>query len=241
LAHGLDRVNSKPGTRNPKHLIGVFGGTFDPIHYGHLRPAREAYAALGLAELRFIPAGQPPHRHAPQASAEDRLAMLRLAIAGEPGFVADERELGRGGPSYTVPTLESLRAELGSETPLCLLIGADAFAELETWHRWQRLPELAHFAVLRRPGCVVGDNPASWPDWARARTCRDAAGLARAPAGRVMFVNVSAQDISATRIRARIARGESPADSLPAPVWQYIRAQRLYRIPETKTLEAPAP
>jgi nicotinate-nucleotide adenylyltransferase len=235
----MDGVGVDSGLTTPdsRHAIGVFGGTFDPIHYGHLRPAREVMAALGLAEMRFIPSAHPPHRRAPLASAEQRLAMVRLAIAGIAGFVADDRELRRGGLSYTVPTLESLRAELGAEVPLCLLIGADAFLELETWFQWQHLPELAHLVVMRRPGPAVRADADTWPAWARAHACSDARELARAAAGRVMFVDVTPQDISATQLRALIARGEPAADWLPEPVWQFIRANGLYRISAPKTVE----
>jgi nicotinate-nucleotide adenylyltransferase len=155
--------------------------------------------------------------------------MVRLAIEGEAGFVADDRELERGGPSYTVPTLESLRAELGAAVPLCLLIGADAFLEFETWHRWQRIPALAHLAVMHRPGAAVSADTATWPAWARERACREARELAQAPAGRVMFVQVPPQDISATRIRDALARGDPVEGQLPAAVRLYIQAHGLYQ------------
>lgn len=204
-------------------MIGIFGGTFDPIHYGHLRPAQEAMRSLALTELRFIPAAQPPHRSPPVASAAQRLAMVELAIRGFPGLRADDRELQRGGLSYTVLTLESLRAELG-QTPLCLLIGADQFRSFETWHRWREIPELAHVVVLNRPGAA----PASVPDWARARTCEDFRLLRAASAGRLAFLSVSPQDISATRIRAALARGESVQGLLPEAVLDYIRTNQIY-------------
>jgi len=204
-------------------MIGIFGGTFDPIHFGHLRPAQEALQQLALAELRFIPAAQPPHRPAPVASAAKRLAMVELAIRGLPGFRVDDRELRRGGLSYTVLTLESLRAELGN-MPLCLLIGADQFRSFETWHRWQEIPDLAHLAVLNRPGTTASVLPA----WARGRTCADVRDLREAPAGRLAFLPVSPQDISATRIRAAFARGASVQELLPEAVLDYIRANQVY-------------
>jgi len=204
-------------------VIGVFGGTFDPIHYGHLRPAQEAMQKLALAELRFIPAATPPHRPPPQASAAQRLAMAELAIRNLPGFRVDDRELQRGGLSYTVLTLESLRAEFGN-MPLCLLIGADQFRSFETWYRWREIPALAHLVVLNRPGTTAGALPA----WARGRECTDFQVLREGPAGRLAFLSVSPQDISATRIRAALARGESVQGLLPEAVLDYIRINQVY-------------
>jgi len=204
-------------------MIGIFGGTFDPIHFGHLRPAQEAMQILELAELRIIPAAVSPHRPPPQASAAQRLAMVELAIRDLPGFRVDDRELQRGGLSYTVLTLELLRAEFGS-TPLCLLIGADQFRNFETWHRWREIPELAHLVVLNRPGEKAGALPA----WARECECADVHDLRKAPAGRLAFLAVRPQDISATRIRAAIAREESVQGLLPEAVLDYIRINQLY-------------
>ncbi len=178
---------------------------------------------LALAELRLIPAATPPHRPPPQASAAQRLAMAKLAIRGLPGLRVDDRELQRGGLSYSVLTLESLRAELGN-TPLCLLIGADQLRSFETWHRWQEIPDLAHLVVLNRPGAMTGDLP----DWARARECVDLHLLRELPAGRLAFLSVSPQDISATRIRAALARGESVQGLLPETVLDYIRSNQVY-------------
>lgn len=132
-------------------MIGLLGGTFDPIHFGHLRPALELYETLDLEQLRIIPCGTPPHRDPPCANGEQRLAMLRLALAGQPGLVIDPRELQRPGPSYMVDTLISLREELG-DVPLALIIGMDAFHGLERWHRWRELVDLCHLIVIHRPG-----------------------------------------------------------------------------------------
>jgi nicotinate-nucleotide adenylyltransferase len=204
-------------------MIGLLGGTFDPVHYGHLRPAQEAFARLGLAELRFVPAGSPPLRAPPVASAAQRLAMLELAIRDVPGFRSDDRELRRAGVSYTATTLEELRAELGA-TSLCLLIGMDQFRNFERWQRWADIPELAHLVVLSRPGAERG----ALPEWAQARLTDDLALLARESAGRLAFLAVSPQDISATRIRAALARGESVEGLVPEAVEDYIRANHLY-------------
>jgi len=218
-------VNAKPETRNPKP-IGILGGTFDPIHYGHLRPAQEALRALDLAEIRVIPAGQPPHRRAPVASAAQRLQMAHLAVANLPGFIVDDRELRRGGLSYTVLTLESFRQEFG-DRPLCLLLGMDAFEGIETWHQWSRLPELAHLAVLTRPGWTFPVE-AALPAWARGRIAHEARELALTPAGGIYFQAVTPQDISATRLREAIARGQPVEGLLPPAVLDYIRQNRLY-------------
>jgi nicotinate-nucleotide adenylyltransferase len=203
-------------------MIGVLGGTFDPIHYGHLRPAQEAMRALGLRELRIIPAGQPPHRAA-VASVEHRLEMVRLACSEFPGFIVDEREIRRAGPSYTVDTLASIRAEAGKQS-LCLLMGSDAFQGIESWREWRRLPELAHVVVMYRPGCTL---PGLAP-WARERLAETPAQLADSAAGRLLFQKVAPLDISGTRLRAAIARGESVDAWLPSTVRDYLRSHHVY-------------
>ncbi len=142
-------------------MIGLFGGTFDPIHYGHLRPLWEVKEALKFDQLRLIPSFIPPHRGKPGASAKQRLEMLRLAVADVPDYEVDERELQRGGPSYTVETLQSLRNELGDQ-PLCWVMGLDAFLGLASWYQWRRITELAHIVVTQRPGSqhpTQGDWP----------------------------------------------------------------------------------
>ncbi|MBI5782686.1 MAG: nicotinate-nucleotide adenylyltransferase [Gammaproteobacteria bacterium] len=206
--------------------LGILGGTFDPIHYGHLRPAQEVLRALDLAEVRIIPAANPPHRRPPLATMEQRLRMAELAVSGFPGLRVDDREIRRGGPSYTVLTLESLRREFG-ERPLCLLLGLDAFEGIESWHRWQRLPELAHFIVMTRPGWSLPARDAM-PPWTRGRLARAAGDLAQAGAGKIYFQTVAPQDISATRIREAIARGEPVDGQLPPAVLDYLRANRIY-------------
>lgn len=206
--------------------IGILGGTFDPIHYGHLRPAQDVLRALDLAEVRIIPAANPPHRRPPQATADQRLRMAELAVSGIPGLRVDDREIRRGGPSYTVLTLESLRREVG-KCPLCLLLGQDAFTGIETWHQWQRLPELAHIVVMTRPGWSLPASDAL-PLWVRGRLARVADDLARASAGKIYFQTVAPQDISATRIREAIVRGEPVDGLMPPAVLDYLRANRIY-------------
>jgi nicotinate-nucleotide adenylyltransferase len=203
-------------------VIGVFGGTFDPVHFGHLRVARAAFDLLTLDELRFVPANRPPLRDAPVASAMQRAAMVALAIRDEPGFRLDTRELDRGGVSYTVDTLASLRAELGDAT-LCLLIGQDQFAGFERWHRWPEILELCHLVVLNRPGAPAPNVPG----WAQARVSSGTEWRMQ-PAGKLVFQTVQPQDISATRIRARLAAGESVAEWVPRAVCDYIETSHLY-------------
>lgn len=151
--------------------------------------------------------------------------MVELAVADWPGFRVDDREFHRAGPSYTVLTLESLRAELGA-TPLCLLMGVDAFHEIETWHQWQQLPELAHLVVMTRPPFSDADRA---PAWATLRVTSVPTDLAQTPAGRILFQAVVPQDISATRIRAAIAAGEDVSNALPSAVWKFIQSHQLYR------------
>ena len=193
--------------------LAIFGGTFDPVHIGHLRAAWEASEALD-AEVRIVPAKIPPHRPQPVASATERAAMLRAALAGQQRLQLDLRELEREGPSYTFDTLASLRAEFGGERPLVLLIGADAFAGLSEWHRWRELFRLAHVCVLTRPAQIPA-MPDELAAAVAARKTSDLAGLREAPAGRVLDMVVSALGISATRIRALLAEGRAPRWLVP--------------------------
>lgn len=213
--------------------LGILGGTFDPIHYGHLRLAEELADALKLAEVRLIPGGTPPHRAAPATAATHRLAMAALAIVGNARFAVDAREVRRSGPGYTYDTLAELRAEEGAQRPLVLLLGADAFLELATWHRWHELFGLAHVVVAHRPGFPIE----TWPDrmpqpLAREyekRLLKQALNIYTKPAGGIAALPIAALDISATMIRRALADGESPRYLLPDPVLDYIRANNLYR------------
>jgi nicotinate-nucleotide adenylyltransferase len=193
--------------------LAIFGGTFDPIHIGHLRAAWEASEALD-AEVRIVPAKIPPHRPQPVASAIERAAMLRAALAGQERLRLDLRELEREGPSYTFDTLASLREEIGDERPLVLLIGADAFAGLSEWHRWRELFELAHMCVLTRPAQIPAMPDALAAEVA-ARKTENIADLCDSTGGRVLDMVVSALGISATRIRALLAEGRAPRWLVP--------------------------
>ena len=210
------------------HPIGILGGTFDPIHYGHLRPALELRESLELAEVRFLPCRIPAHRAAPRITAEQRLALVRLATTGQVGFVTDDRELRREGPSYMVDTLASLREDFGADTPLCLIVGTDAFRELHTWHRWRDLTGLAHVVVMQRPG-VLQPLPPVLEEFVTPRVVYDALALRRKPAGGILFQPVTQLNISATQIRALLARGQSPRYLLPDAVLACIHDRALYR------------
>lgn len=223
-----------PGTERGEGPLGVLGGTFDPVHQGHLRLAEEARTALGLAGVRWIPAGRPPHRDAPQASAVHRLAMVRLATEGNPAFHVDDGEVRSEAPSYSVTTLERLRDELGGLRPLVLLLGVDAFLGLPVWHRWRDLFGLAHVAVATRPKYSlsgVNMEPKLAEEF-RARQADSATDIAASPAGRIFPFGITALDIAATNLRQDIAAGRSPRYLLPAPVLDYIAINRLYNCPE---------
>ena len=207
----------------------LYGGTFDPVHLGHVAVARTARDALD-AEVAFMPAADPPHRAPPGAPAADRAAMLDIAIAAEPRLQLDLRELRREGRSWTVDTLRALRAGIGMDAPVALLVGADSFAALPTWKEWRALFGLAHFVVAGR--AAEGAPPAALaPELAEAvagRLASTPAALRAEPAGRVFHLHQPLFPHSASEVRARIAAGQ-PWDALvPAPVAGYIRAHRLY-------------
>lgn len=205
---------------------GVFGGMFDPIHYGHLRTALELQAKLSLDEVRFIPCANPPHRTASTTAADLRLRMLRAACAGQPGFIVDDRELERPGPSYTADTLASIRAECGDD-PLCLLLGMDAFLGLPAWHEWERLLEQAHIVVAHRPGWRVPNDGVLGRLVQRARTA-EVADLHRSAAGRLHIEEVTQLEISSTDLRRTIAEGLEPKYLLPDSVREIIADTHCY-------------
>lgn len=209
-------------------MISVFGGTFDPIHFGHLRPALDILQDLPLDEIRFVPLNTAVHRTQPVATARQRLAMVQAAVADQPGFVVDARELRRTGGSYSYDTLASLRLELGLRLPICLLTGLDAFAELPTWHLWEEIAGMAHLVVMRRPGADEATDP-KLRRWMKPRLSADPAELARNPGGLILLRDVTQLDISATAIRSQIAQCLSPRFLLPASVLAFIEREGLYR------------
>lgn len=209
-------------------MIGVLGGTFDPIHFGHLRPALDVLQGVPLKEIRFVPLSTAVHRAQPVATAAQRLAMVRAAVEGQSGFVADGRELARAGPSYSYDTLASLRAELGAKLPICLLTGLDAFGDFPTWRRWDDIADIAHLVVMRRPGANEPQD-ARLRHWMEPRLACHPGDLAETPGGRVLVHEVTQLGISATAIRSLIARGLSPRFLLPERVLTLIEREGLYR------------
>lgn len=208
--------------------IGLFGGTFDPIHFGHLRTAWEISNALSLKEVRFIPCHTPPHRKAPSACAQDRLAMVSLAIAATPTFTIDEREIRRGGPSYTIDTLRSIRQELPEES-LCLIIGSDAFASFMSWHSWEDIIKLANVIVMHRPGHQE-PFPAALKN--AFEFVHEKEILHQKKAGALFFQPVTSLAISATVVREELANSRSARFLIPKSVETYINAQGLYHLLE---------
>lgn len=211
--------------------LGMLGGAFDPVHVGHLRPAFEVLEDCGLDRLLLVPCGLPPHRAPPVAPAALRVRMLRAATAAEPRFVVDERETRRDGYSYTVDTLLSLRAEQG-ERPLCLLLGADAFLGLESWHRWREIPDLAHVIVMRRPGWPL-EPQGELAQLLATRRSDDVADLHRRAAGVIRVHPVTALAISSSAVRALLAVGGDPRFLVPDPVRELLATNGCYRTSAT--------
>jgi nicotinate-nucleotide adenylyltransferase len=212
--------------------IGILGGTFDPVHYGHLRLAQEVADQLRLAEVRFVPSGTPPHRAMPATPAADRLAMVRLAVAGNALFTVDPRESASVAPGYTVDTLTAVRAEVGAAQSLVLILGADAFLDLATWSRWHQLFELAHIAVAYRPGFPVDTWQSRMPQPLaaeyNARLMHQPFSVHVSPAGGIVVVPIAELNISATMIREALRRGRNPRYLLPESIYQYIQEHMLY-------------
>ena len=206
--------------------MALFGGTFDPVHYGHLRCADEARQKLGLKDLYLLPAGNPPHRDAPQATAKQRLDMLQLACPEFPQLVVDDRETRRNGPSYMVDTLQELRTGFQGR-PILLLIGQDAANQLHTWFHWEQLFTFAHIVILTRPGTDTHYIP-ELAKQIQTRAASNVQELHRSKAGLVLPLEVESIDISATGIKSSIRAGRSPGAMLPAAVLEYINKNRLY-------------
>ena len=205
----------------------IYGGTFDPIHHGHLRLALEVADRLGVATVNLMPCHIPPHRGETGASAEQRLKLLDLAISGEPQLEVDDRELLRAGASYTADTLRQLRQELGPDQPLVMVVGTDSFAGFDRWREWQVIPELAHIVLVRRPGPELAADGVPAALLAERRVA-DPSALQTQACGLMLELEPPLLDISATGIRERIESGRSPRYLLPDSVWQEIRRLGLY-------------
>lgn len=208
-------------------LVGIFGGTFDPIHNAHLRLALEVKQALRLDELRLLPAAFPPHKQSPERDPHARLAMLERAVRPCSDLTIDGRELEREGLSYSIDTVISLRADLGDQVSLCLVMGADSFFYFDRWHRWQEILNFAHIIVIDRPG-LTDPLPEVVSDLA-VKSDISLRDLREKPFGGIHRIQLSMLAISSTQIRTLIARGDSPQFLLPDSVWLYIQENGLYR------------
>lgn len=207
--------------------IGVFGGTFDPVHYGHLRSAFEMLQALSFEQVRFVPCGDPPHRGVTYATSAQRLRLVELAIAGQDGFVADDRELRRGGPSYTVDTLQTLREEHTNRS-LGLIVGMDAFLGLTGWHRWDEILDFAHIVVAHRPGWKAPDIGELGELIAEHGTHR-VDDLHNTTHGFIHIHAVTQLEIASTEIRDLVAAGRDPRFLMPDAVRDEIENTGLYK------------
>lgn len=210
-------------------MIGIIGGTFDPIHFGHLRPALEIAEQFQLNEVRFIPSGTPPHRWKPMVNAENRLNMVQLAIQDIPNFVVDNREYLRQGSSYTVDTLQSIvdeqmQAERKPKEPLLMMLGLDAFQSFTTWHQWQSILELTHIVVSTRPGYQHQKTQ----KWMQGRVVDSPLAMKQQQAGCIYFSEVTQLDISASQIREQLLKGKSSKFLMPEKVIEYIHDNKLY-------------
>jgi nicotinate-nucleotide adenylyltransferase len=212
-----------------RRLVVLYGGTFDPVHLGHLDAAEDVRARTGCEELRLVPCHRPPHRAAPGVDAAVRRHLLELAVADREGLVVDPIELDHDEPSYTVRTLERVRERLGPEPALGWVLGTDAAAALDRWHRWRELPDLAHLLLLDRPGATLPETGPVAALLAPRRT-EDPAALRAAPAGAVLDVHQRPRAIAATDVRAALADGRDVTGLLPPRVWSYIRDEGLYGV-----------
>jgi nicotinate-nucleotide adenylyltransferase len=208
--------------------IGILGGTFDPVHHGHLRMALECYERLNLSEVRLIPLHTPPHRHLPVATPEQRLAMLELAISNLKGLTVDDCELRRKNISYTIDTLKMIRQQV-NKMPICLLVGADAFKSLNTWHNWQDLLKQAHIVIAERPGSTIKPESTEMTDLLAQHGTSDLSQLHKLPYGRIYEINMPLLDISSTQIRDILHVKRNPDFLLPDEVIDFIYTNNIYQ------------
>ncbi|RKQ39843.1 nicotinate-nucleotide adenylyltransferase [Enterobacter sp. R1(2018)] len=218
-----------PGTSVTLPLCAIYGGTFDPIHYGHLKSVEALANQVALHQVTIMPNNVPPHRPQPEADSQQRKAMVELAIAGNPLFRLDARELERSTPSYTVETLEQVRSERGMQQPLAFIIGQDSLLSLQRWHRWESLLDLCHLLVCQRPGYPVSMDTVEQQHWLDSHSTASVDELHAAPAGKIYLAQTPMYDISATVIRQRLEQNLPCDELVPAPVLQFIRQHGLYR------------
>ncbi|EGY28553.1 nicotinate (nicotinamide) nucleotide adenylyltransferase [Candidatus Regiella insecticola 5.15] len=220
-------MSSKRIDTNKLHAL--LGGTFDPIHYGHLRPIESLARQIGLQHVILMPNHVPPHRRQPEASPQQRLKMVELAVADNPLFSVDRRELMHDGPSYTVDTLERVRLEKGNKVPLAFIIGEDSLLSLPTWQRWLSLLDFCHLLVCARPHHANETPIPELQQWLEKYQIKDVKKLCQQPKGYIYLANTPLLDISATDIRHRYHQGKRCDNLLPPAVQQYIELKRLYR------------
>lgn len=209
--------------------IAILGGTFDPVHIGHLRSAVELGEALGVKQVRLIPSYQPPHRHDPGSKPTDRLAMLRLAAEGNDLFAVDDREITREGKSFTIDTLKSIREELGDEVPLSMALGYDAFLLLDQWRDWKLLTDYAHLVVMARPGSEEEGPGDELTNFFSQKFVDDPLCLHSKPHGMICRLEMTQLAISASQVREIFKSGRSADYIVPGEVIRYVRDHGLYR------------
>lgn len=210
-------------------LQALYGGTFDPVHYGHLKPVEILANLIGLQRVTIMPNNVPPHRPQPEATSEQRKEMLALAIADKPLFRLDERELRRDTPSWTSQTLQEWRTEQGPDQPLAFIIGQDSLLNFPTWHKYETILENSHLLVCRRPGYPLTMREAQYQQWLEDHLTANVEDLHTQPAGKIYLAETPWFDISATLIRERLQQGLACYDLLPAPVLAYIHTHGLYQ------------
>jgi nicotinate-nucleotide adenylyltransferase len=207
--------------------IGVFGGSYNPIHIGHLRSALELVEKLGLDHLRLMPCAVPPLRHEPECSASDRAAMVELAVKDEPRLICDTRELARSGKSFTIDSLIELREEIGQVRSLCMVVGCDAVLEINKWHRWQELLDCAHIVVIARPGWALPED-GEVANWLRQHALKEGQTITDTPAGYIVVEELRPLPVSSTEIRELLKEGRSARYLAPQAVLDYIATRNLY-------------
>lgn len=210
----------------PQQPIGIFGGTFDPVHLGHIQIARQVLDKCYLQKILFIPCYQPAHRHQPTATPTQRLEMLRLALENYPKFIVDAREIKRQGASFMIDTLQSLKQEYPNIS-LCLILGSDAFAKLNTWRNWQQLADYTNFIIINRPHIQTKLSPLI-QNFLQQATITDPSKLSKIANGAIYQLNISPIPISATTIRQQLKNCKTPLSTLPKKVFNYINSKKIY-------------